>query len=161
MTGHLSLDGVDRIYSSPLRRAHQTALPLAEKLGLEIDVEPRIAEYDRDSDTYVPLEQLRRTNYAEWKEFMKLGYPPGMDLEQFFVDVVAAMEEIIDTNRGRRVAVACHGGVINAWAAHVLGMGFQLFFDARYASINRFMAASSGERSVISLNEAVHLRGLV
>ncbi len=157
----LLADSVDRIYASPLKRAHQTALPLAERLGLEIALEPRIAEYDRDSDTYIPLEELKRTDRAAWLEFMKKGYPDDMDLGVFHRDVVDAIEEIVGANAGRRVAVVCHGGVINSWAAHVLGMDFRLFFDARYASINRFMAASSGERSVISLNEAAHLRDLL
>ena len=84
-----------------------------------------------------------------------------MDLERFTREVVEAMEEIIADNRGRRVAVVCHGGVINAWASHILDLGFRAFLDARYASINRFMAAGGGERSVISLNEAAHLRGLL
>ena len=157
----LSRDPLDRIYSSPLRRAHQTALPLAERMGLEIEIEPRVAEYDRDSDTYIPLEELKRTDPVAWRDFMKLGYPEGMDLDQFRHDVVAAMEEIIADNRGRRVAVVCHGGVINAWASHILDMGFRAFLDARYASVNRFMAAGGGERSVMSLNEAAHLRELL
>jgi probable phosphoglycerate mutase len=157
----LQVDRIDRIYASPLKRAHQTALPLAERLGLEIALEPRIAEYDRDSDTYIPLEELKQTDPEAWRAFMKLGYPADMDLETFNHEVVVAIEEIIAENTGRCVAVVCHGGVINAWASHILEMGFRLFFDARYASINRFMAASSGERSVISLNEAAHLRGLL
>jgi hypothetical protein len=33
-----------------------------------------------------------------------------------------------------------------------------MFFNPDYTSINRYQCASSGERSVITLNEAVHLR---
>lgn len=160
MAGWLAREGVDRLYASPLRRAHQTALPLAELLGLEIELEPRIAEYDRDSDLYIPLEELKRTDYPAWKAFMEQGYPPGIDLEQFVRGVVDAMEAIIEANSGRSVAVVCHGGVINTWAAHVLGMDYKLFCDVHYTSISRFLATSSGVRSVASLNEAAHLRDL-
>ena len=55
--------------------------------------------------------------------------------------------------------MVCHGGVINGWAGHVLGLGPQMFFNPDYTSINRFRAASSGERSIVSLNETAHLRG--
>ena len=73
-----------------------------------------------------------------------------------------ASERLIAANTGRRIAVVCHGGVINAWAALVLGIEPRLFFDPRYTSINRFMAARSGERSLVSLNEtAQKLRGLL
>jgi probable phosphoglycerate mutase len=160
MAGWLASDGVDRVYTSPLRRAHQTALPLAEALGLEVELEPRVSEYDRDSDLYVPLEELKETDYPAWKAFMDQGYPPGIDLERFCSDVIDAMESIIAANRGRNVAVVCHGGVINVWAAHVLGMPHRLFCDVRYTSISRFLATSSGLRSVSSLNEAAHLRDL-
>jgi hypothetical protein len=36
-------------------------------------------------------------------------------------------------------------------------MSPQLFIDVTYTSVNRFMAASSGERSLASLNETAHL----
>ena len=64
----------------------------------------------------------------------------------------------IAANPGGRVAIVCHGGVINAWAGHVLGIADPFFLDAAYTSISRFLAASTGERSVRSLNETAHLR---
>ena len=54
--------------------------------------------------------------------------------------------------------MVCHGGVINTWAAHVLGLETTLFFEPVYTSISRFLASASGERSLASLNEAAHLR---
>lgn len=156
----LASERVDRIYSSPLRRARQTALPLAESLELEITLEPRVSEYDRDSEVYVPLEELKQIDYPGWKSFMERGYPEGMDLTEFNREVIAGLEEIVESSPGLRVVVVCHGGVINAWSSHVVGLGFKLFFDPYYTSINRFFAASSGERSVGSLNETGHLRGL-
>ena len=47
---------------------------------------------------------------------------------------------------------------MNAWAAHVLGLEPTLFFQPAYTSVSRFLAAGSGERSVLSLNETAHLR---
>jgi broad specificity phosphatase PhoE len=37
---------VAAVYSSPIRRAHDTALAVAEKAGLDVTLEPRIQEYD-------------------------------------------------------------------------------------------------------------------
>lgn len=148
---------IDHIVASPLRRARETAAPLARALGLEVEVEPRVAEFDRDSAVYVPLEELKRTDYAAWKAFMDGGYGEGLTLETFLADVETALEACIERHRGRRVAVFCHGGVINAFASHVLGAKQRLFFQPHYTSINRFAAASSGERSVVSLNETAHL----
>jgi 2,3-bisphosphoglycerate-dependent phosphoglycerate mutase len=156
----LADERIDRLYASPLRRARETAAPLAARLGLEVELEPRVAEYDRHSDTYIPLEELRELDYEAWRDFMSRGYPEGMDLESFRHGVVTGCDEIIRANPGRCVVVVCHGGVINTWAAHVVGLGFKLFFNPGYTSINRFLASSEGVRSVGSLNEVPHLRGL-
>ena len=82
----------------------------------------------------------------------------GVDIAAFRKSVVDAIEGLVREHRGRRVGVVCHGGVINAWAGHVLGIEDPLFFEPTYTSINRFLAAGTGERSVVSLNEAAHLR---
>jgi probable phosphoglycerate mutase len=149
---------IDALYASPMRRAQETAAPLAKRLGLTIELEPGVVEYDSESDYYIPMEELKRTDYERWKRFVTQGYGDGVDMELFHRTVVESIERLIDNNAGRRIAVVCHGGVINAWAAQVLGLTPQLFFDPRYTSINRFMAARSGERSVVSLNESAHLR---
>ncbi len=40
----LGSQGIARIVSSPYRRARETALPLAQRLGIEIEVDERLAE---------------------------------------------------------------------------------------------------------------------
>jgi hypothetical protein len=41
-----------------------------------------------------------------------------------------------------------------------MDFGFRLFFNPMYTSVNRFHASSEGIRSIGSLNETAHLRGL-
>jgi probable phosphoglycerate mutase len=154
------LDGlaIDRVYASPLRRARETAEPLALRRGLEVSIERGVREYDADAALYIPLEELKRHDYPRWKELVAGGYAPEVDFLAFHREVVESLEKIIAENAERRVAVFCHGGVINAWAAHVLGLAPKLFVDVTYTSVSRFLAARSGERSLASLNEAAHLR---
>lgn len=154
----LSKEKIDSIFSSPLRRAYQTAEPLAQHLALDIELEPRVAEFDRDSEIYVPLEELKHLDYEKWLQFMRQGYPDGLDLESFRTGVIESLGEIASNHVGQRVAVFCHGGVINTLASDVIGLGFKLFFNPFYTSINRFLISSGGVRSVGSLNECAHLR---
>ena len=73
---------------------------------------------------------------------------------------MTAVERVIEANPSRQVAIVCHGGVINAYLAHVLGLGGQhSFFYPNYTSIHRVAAATSGERSIVTINETAHLRG--
>lgn len=154
----LAQERIDRIYSSPMQRARQTALPLAEAKGIEIEFDDRIREFDADSAEYIPMEELKRLHPERWRAFVAGGYSSQTDFEAFVATVTGGLHELVRANSGRRIAVFCHGGVINAWATDVLGIPPQLFLDAGYASVSRFMAASSGERSISSLNEVAHLR---
>jgi probable phosphoglycerate mutase len=60
------------------------------------------------------------------------------DFPEFAKAVISALEAIIDENPGKRVAVACHGGVINVWTSHVIGFEPKMFFNPNYTSINPF-----------------------
>lgn len=156
MADWLRGESIDRLYSSPMTRASQTAQPLARRLGLEIELHPGVAEYDQDASSYVPVERLKEVDYERWLRLMQ--GETDTDFETFSAQVIAALEDIVQQNSGRTVAVTCHGGVINVWTAHVIGFRPRLFFNPDYTSINRYLCAGSGERSVRTLNEAVHLR---
>ena len=150
---------IEAIYSSPLQRARETAEPFAQRSRLEIMIEDDVSEFDRDSSTYIPMEELKAQDYEAWKAFVDGGYGDDVDMLAFQATVVRGVESIIERHSGERVAVFCHGGVVNMWASHVLGMPPRLFADVRYASASRFLCASTGERSLVSLNETQHLRG--
>ncbi len=156
MATWLQHEAIDALYSSPMARAHETAQPLARAQGLTVEVRDGVAEFDRHSDTYVPVEKLKEIDYERWQALMNGG--TDVNFTAFAEGVVTTLEQVVADNPGRRVAVTCHGGVINAWTAHVIGFPARMFFNPDYTSINRFQCARSGERSVITLNEAVHLR---
>ncbi len=156
MATWLQHESIDSLYSSPMARAYETAQPLGRAQGLEIEVRDGVAEYDRQSEIYVPVEKLKEVDYERWLRLMKGEVE--VDFDAFAETVVSTLEAIVEQHPGRKVAVTCHGGVINVWTAHVIGFAPRLFFNPDYTSINRFQCARSGERSVITLNEAVHLR---
>ena len=158
MAEWLQGERIDRLYSSPMVRARETAAPLARVLGLDVELDPGVAEYDRQASSYVPVERLKEVDYERWLRLMQ--GETDVDFEAFTQQAIAALENIVDANPGRRVAITCHGGVINVWTAHVIGFRPRLFFNPDYTSVNRYLCASSGERSVRTLNEAVHLQGV-
>jgi len=156
MATWLQHESIDHLYSSPMARALQTAEPLARAQSLDIETREGVAEFDRHSATYVPVEKLKEIDYERWRALMQGDV--DVDFAEFSEDVIETLEAIVESNPGRRVAVTCHGGVINVWTAHVIGFAPRMFFNPDYTSINRYQCARSGERSVITLNEAVHLR---
>ena len=142
-----------------MRRARETASPLVEAKGLTARVEPGVVELDHQSSVYLPMEELKAMDRERWLELVRGGLYAEIDLPAFRRNVNRTLERIVAAHRAERVAVVCHGGVINSWAGSVLGVDEPFFFlDAGYTSISRFLVARSGERSVVSLNETAHLR---
>lgn len=147
----LAVEPIDAVWSSPMRRARETAEPLAQRLQLPVSVDDGLAEYDRDSPSYIPIEELKAANDPRWNQLPERP-------EEFAAEVIEAVERIVVAHPGQRVAVVCHGGVVNAYTGHVLGIPDPLFFLPAYTSISRVLASSNGVRSIGSLNEASHLR---
>ncbi len=150
------------VYVSPMQRARQTAHPVVEHFGIDAVVVDGIAENDRNSPWYVPVEELKASNDPRWQQIMRGENPEGWneDPQEFRTRVVTSIEAIIDANPGRKVAAVCHGGVINAYLSHIIGLGdSDGFFYPNYTSIHRVIAARSGERTIQTLNETHHLRG--
>jgi probable phosphoglycerate mutase len=159
LADYLSSERLDAVYSSPLQRAMQTAAPLAASQGCELRVEHDVAEWDRYSSEYVPIEELKASGDPRWHDMISGVWTSDEPPEVFRQRLVAAIERLIDIHAGQRIAITCHGGIINGYLSHILGLGpGHGFFYPNYTSIHRVAAARSGERSVVTLNETAHLR---
>jgi probable phosphoglycerate mutase len=161
LADYLSTELFDAIYSSPLRRAVQTAAPLAARLGVTPTVMDGVAEYDRHSNEYVPVEELKATNDPRWQQMVDNVWDSELETRIEFVDrVTSSVDSIVAAHAGGRVAVVCHGGVINAYLARVLGVPDSTgFFYPNYTSIHRVAASRHGHRQILTINETGHLRG--
>ena len=70
LADHLAYERIHVVYASPMRRAFQTAEPVAERQGVEINVVEGIAEYDRDASEYIPIEQLKAEGAPGWQDVL-------------------------------------------------------------------------------------------
>ena len=158
---YLGSEAIDAIYVSPLRRATETAGPLADRLGLPVIVSDGVAEFDRSSNEYVPVEELKATNDPRWQQMLDDTWDERDETRSDFISrVVTTIDGIIAAHPAQTVAVVCHGGVINAYLTSVLGTPDSVgFFDPNYTSVHRVMASRSGQRQIVTINETAHLRG--
>ncbi len=153
---------VNRLVSSPQRRAIQTADPLAETLGLTVDIDPRLAEYDRDLTHYVPIEQLAKENPEEIARLRAGKLPKGVDEKAFAGRVAAAVDDLVaGTDHASTVALFSHGGVINAALQHVLGNERLISFQIDYASVTRVLFSRDNRAFVAAVNETHHVWDLL
>lgn len=158
----LAGDQVDVIYSSPASRALETAAPLVAALGLELVVEPGIAEFDASHGSYVPVEELRAEGDPRWDRLVAGDlYHPDVDPDAFQQTVVSAVEDIVARHPGGRAVLFTHSGAINAYTAHLAMQSRLLWIAPAYASLTRVGAARDGRRGIVSINETGHVRDLI
>jgi probable phosphoglycerate mutase len=155
----LENEPVDAVLTSPLRRAHETAAAVGDKLGIDVEVVDGLKEYDAHAEYYIPVEELRETRDHHWRAMIEGRWKElgGEDPDVFQHRVVPCVDGVIRRFPGERVAAVCHGGVINVYLAALLGLERHLWFEPAYTSISRVAAARTGERSLVTLNETAHL----
>ena len=160
LAGWLAHERIDHLMSSTLRRAQETAAPVGERVGLDVELVQGLSEFDADADSYIPIEELRRTRDPRFFALVEGRWDElGSSVEpNAFADLVfATIESVVDRFPGQRVAVVCHGGVINLYLGRILGVERHLWFEPGYTSINRVAASREGHRTIVSLNETAHL----
>jgi probable phosphoglycerate mutase len=154
----LAGERIDAVYASTLRRAIETAGPLVARLGLELVPHDGVVEWDRDSNSYIPTEELKAEDHEAWAAMRDGRWDLlGIDPDAFRARVETAMAGIAAAHPSQRVVVFCHGGVINVYVGAVLGIAQMLWFDPAYTSLSRVLVHRSGTRSILTLNETPHL----
>lgn len=161
----LSADRVDVVYASPLKRALETGRQIARHHRLEPIVVNDLCEIevfremppDRSAVEYFGEGLLAAMRERMLREKKWDVYPLSESSFEFRKRTVNAVEAIIAENEGKRVVIACHGGVINSYVAHIIGVDYDMFFRPAHCSMH-IVFAGQGVRALQSLNDVHHLR---
>jgi broad specificity phosphatase PhoE len=161
----LSTERIDAVYASPLRRARDTG----EEIARHHRIEPIILDDLQEVGIFrdlppekTPLDAIGRLRLTGTRQRMIVEkswdvYPFSESSAEFRKRVINAIEGIIALHPGERVAVACHGGVINTYIGHVIGSRYDMFFRPAHTSVN-VVASAEGIRALYALNDITHLR---
>ncbi|CAN5513023.1 histidine phosphatase family protein [soil metagenome] len=153
---------ITRVVSSPQRRAIQTGQPVAEAREMPVEIDGRLAEYDRDMKEYLPIEQLRTERPADWARMAEGHLPGDVDEDAFRARIGAALADIATAaDPDDTVAVFSHGGVINVLLHEILGTRRMLSFPIDYASVTRLLYGRSGQPTVAAVNSTEHVWDLL
>jgi broad specificity phosphatase PhoE len=120
--------GLDTLYSSPLRRAQDTAAALADVLGVEVENHHGFIEMDLGEweDLTTPTIQ------TEWAQLWEQIYEHGEDLPRGTTGesltgtaarMEAALQELAHRHAGAKVGVVSHGGAIRSYVLDLLDIG--------------------------------------
>jgi broad specificity phosphatase PhoE len=156
------------VYCSPLRRCMETARPVAEEHGLEIEVVQGLMEVDLgewDGQLVAELFQEDNELVGRWmRNPSSVSIPGGEDFGAVRDRVLAATREITSRHPGEdRVLIVSHGGPIRGILCEALRMDldemFRLQIDLTSVSSVRYYDGGIPETATVTLvNETSHLR---
>lgn len=105
---------VDAIYSSDLRRAVETAAPLAGALALPVQTDARLRELHFGAWDGRRVEEVIAGDPAAWEAWwsdpVALAPPGGENVPALWARLARALAEIGGRHPGGTVAVVTHGG---------------------------------------------------
>ena len=114
----------DAVYSSPLRRAFETAEIIAAPHGLQPVPDPGLREVDVGEWQGLTREEVERRfpeQYRRWLGFGQ-GWDEGETYDEMGRRVVATLLEIARKHDGETVLCVTHGGPIRAALASASGI---------------------------------------
>jgi len=156
----LSTEPIAAIYVTTLRRTHETAAPLAARLGLTPMVEPDLREVhlgDWEGELFRQKVADGDPIVVQMFTEQRWDLIPGSESgESFSARVTAGITRIAVAHPDQRVAVVVHGGVIGEVLKQATGSRPWAFVGADNASISRLVVTP--DRWVLrGFNDTVHL----
>jgi len=154
---------VAAVYSSPLDRAWQTALPIAKRLGLVPREAPGLLELDFGHWTGRPIAALEAE--PDWLRFNRergtARIPGGETMGEAVARARAALAEITDVWGNRLVAAVSHGDIIRGLLTEALGLPLDRMFQLEVEPASVSVLVTGSPPSVPVLNwRASYLGGL-
>ncbi len=154
------------VYSSPTRRARETADAVARAAGLDVWTDERLREVYLGEETLesVPASERARAVRERLATMAAVAVrdggwsilpdvEPGADVR---ARMASAVDEIVERHPGAHVAIVSHAGSINAYLAQMLGVARDFFFPIGNTSLNS-VRFGDGPALLLRLNDIAHL----
>jgi len=156
LTQHLLEKQIDKVYSSELLRAQETAQPFAERAGKKIIIDSRLNEIDWKDwfrIKYFNMSEAARAKSS--KQYKKLD----KDLDKMQTVGRRLIADIYKHNKGKAVALFCHGNIIKSIITGILDaniIGF-LSLEIFQSSISKLVIDRDGYIKINYINNIGHL----
>jgi broad specificity phosphatase PhoE len=158
LADRLGRERVDLIQSSPQMRAQETAEPIAQRLGMPIEVSPEIDELDMGEWTGRSFAALNQDPlWSQWNSMRGTVRPPnGESMRELQMRAVSHLVSISSSMPKGRVALCSHAEVIRAIVLYSLKLPLEDFrrVDIAPATISMLVIGRDGFE-ITALNEPV------
>lgn len=123
----LADEHIARVYTSPLRRAGETAEIVAGRLGLEVEPVEGLREIDVGAWAGLTRDEVAARfpdDYAVWLERAPEGFEDGETYDELAARVIPALRALADRHPSSTILVVTHGGPSRVAQAHAAGIGY-------------------------------------
>ena len=160
LSARLRGSAFNRVYTSPLQRAHETAQALATQLGCDLSTREELGELrygEWTGKSFAELEQdARFHSYNRFRSGTVI--PEGESMLAVQARAVGVLLELRAAHPEEQLLVVTHSDVIKAVIMHFLGIALDLChrLEIAPASLTRLELGSDFAR-LLSLNDTSHL----
>jgi 2,3-bisphosphoglycerate-dependent phosphoglycerate mutase len=156
------------IYSSPIRRAWQTAMCLGGVLGLPVQGRENLRDvgllpgpsYSDDMEALACVRAMRAHNRSAEEAVIRAGnwsQVPGCEpSEHLRARLTRTIHDIVGQHTGQHVAIVTHCGPINAFLAAMLGLSCDFFCLIENTSLS-VLRIKDSHHFLLRLNDTSHL----
>jgi broad specificity phosphatase PhoE len=126
------LDPPDRIYSSDLARARETAEILSARLGVPVVLDERLRERGFGAWEGLTMDEIEdrfAADLGRWRAREGAGAADAEGFQAFAERVGGFLDDVLARHPGEEVLVVAHGGTIRA--LHALATGLDYVRDHR------------------------------
>jgi broad specificity phosphatase PhoE len=110
----------DRIVSSDLSRTRDTALAIAKRHRIPVEVVPALREIDVGERTGKDFDET--AGMPGWTDDGFVAWPGGETLDQVLARTLGAIDRLTRESPGKTILVVGHGGVNRILLSHFLGI---------------------------------------
>lgn len=161
VAARLASAGASALYSSPLRRARETAAAVASATGLAVVAVDGLREYHFGEAQGLRYEDaVARWGFGErdWG----VGTVPGEEgIPAFRARVAASVAELAARHAAGVAIAVVHGGVLGALVAEMCALPLHLHAQVYTANCGlTTIAREQGRDVIVALNDRCHLDGI-
>jgi broad specificity phosphatase PhoE len=159
----LETTDVRALYTSPLRRARETAEIIAQLVKVIVRVDANLREIDAGIPADLSVEEAGERFpdlLADGRTMPGGPFPGGESLDRFQQRIRASVDRVLSRHPDEAVAIVTHGGPIVAYLRAFLGFAAHddaaPFFACDAASTHR-LHIDGEARTIVRINDIAHL----
>lgn len=162
----LASESFDAIACSDLARAIETATPLANLVGLELQTAEAFRERSVGVMEGLTFEEAAAQHPEQYAALLRRDFEHvllgGESYRQTLDRASKKLDELVDQHKGGRIAIYTHTGTICILALHIMGALDApelkpVWISSRNCGISRFELRDDGFVKVLAINDTRHL----